>query len=318
MSDYTPHSRPPLVLIASDQEWSTRSLESILGPHGYAVLRAFTGEQTLELARSADVSAVVLDMRLPDMSGVELCRRLRDGSMVPASTPVILTSVGAVSYAERLEVFGAGAWALLTQPFDGTQLLLQLDTFLRARREVELLRESSLLDQSTGLYNAKGLARRAREMGAEALRRRTPIACVAFVLEPAEERLGNDDVTELSAWLAKHLAALVRRAGRESDVVGRLGQMEFAVIAPTTEAQGAIRLAERLQESIDANPPSLRGRRWRVRVRAGYAAVPDLAESSLDAVELLLRASAALRYVRAKDEANHILAFSDVPVMLPH
>ena len=43
-------SRPPLVLIANGQEWSIRSLESILAPHGYAVLRAFSGHQAVELA----------------------------------------------------------------------------------------------------------------------------------------------------------------------------------------------------------------------------------------------------------------------------
>src|SRR5262245_57140608 len=36
---------PPLVLVANDQEWSTRSLESVLGPRGFATVRAFTGKQ---------------------------------------------------------------------------------------------------------------------------------------------------------------------------------------------------------------------------------------------------------------------------------
>ena len=47
MSELPIPSRPPLVLIANDQEWSARSLESILGPAGYAVLRAYTGRQAL-------------------------------------------------------------------------------------------------------------------------------------------------------------------------------------------------------------------------------------------------------------------------------
>ena len=41
-------STPPLVLIASDQEWSGRSLETIIGPRGYAVVRAHTGQQVLQ------------------------------------------------------------------------------------------------------------------------------------------------------------------------------------------------------------------------------------------------------------------------------
>ena len=45
MPDRVLRSHPPLVLIASSQEWHARSLESILGPHGYAVVRAYTGKQ---------------------------------------------------------------------------------------------------------------------------------------------------------------------------------------------------------------------------------------------------------------------------------
>ena len=45
-------SAPPLVLLANDQEWSSRSLESVLGPRGFATVRAFTGRQALELVRT--------------------------------------------------------------------------------------------------------------------------------------------------------------------------------------------------------------------------------------------------------------------------
>jgi CheY-like chemotaxis protein len=70
-------SRPPLVLIANDQEWAARSVESILEPSGYAVLRAYNGRQAFDLACSARPDLVMLDYRLPDTDGVEVCRRLR-------------------------------------------------------------------------------------------------------------------------------------------------------------------------------------------------------------------------------------------------
>src|ERR671933_425010 len=76
MLDSTKPPRPPLVLIANDQEWSARSLESILGPHGYAVLRAYTGRQAMELARSAQPDAVILEAGMPDIAGTEICRIL--------------------------------------------------------------------------------------------------------------------------------------------------------------------------------------------------------------------------------------------------
>ena len=81
-------STPPLILIASDQEWSGRSLETIIGPRGYAVVRAHTGNQVLETARNTHLDALILDTRLPDIDGITLCRQLREQRIISASTPV--------------------------------------------------------------------------------------------------------------------------------------------------------------------------------------------------------------------------------------
>ena len=62
-------SRPPLALLANDQEWSARSLESILGPNGYAVLRAYTGRQALEMARSSLPDVVMSTRACPTSMG---------------------------------------------------------------------------------------------------------------------------------------------------------------------------------------------------------------------------------------------------------
>src|SRR5215211_2819889 len=85
-------STPPLVLIASDQEWSGRSLETIIGPRGYGVVRAHTGQQVLETVRSTHVDLLILETRLPDVDGIQLCRRLREQRIVPATTPIIMTT----------------------------------------------------------------------------------------------------------------------------------------------------------------------------------------------------------------------------------
>ena len=67
----------PLVLIANDQEWAARSLETLLGPNGYAVLRAYNGRQAVEMARSVQPDVVIVDLRLPDTDGLDVCRTLR-------------------------------------------------------------------------------------------------------------------------------------------------------------------------------------------------------------------------------------------------
>src|SRR5262245_9838433 len=128
-------SPPPLVLIANDQEWSARSLESILGPQGYAVVRAHTGQQALELAGRTRPDVVILDPGMPDIHGVEVCRILLDDSRFENTLPIVITTAGPATRSERLEAFRAGAWEFVSQPLDSEALLLKLETFVRAKRE---------------------------------------------------------------------------------------------------------------------------------------------------------------------------------------
>jgi diguanylate cyclase (GGDEF)-like protein len=305
----------PLVLIANDQEWSARSLESILGPSGYSVVRAYTGQQALERARTAQPDLIILDAQMPDVHGFEVCRLLRSDPRFSATTPIIITTSGPSGRTQRLEAYRAGAWEFLGQPLDGEALLLKLATFLQCKLEVDSLREESLLDPGTGLYNMRGLARRAHEIGADAFRRRDALACVVFSPEP--EGAGDEAPDEEVQRIAEQLGQLFKRTGRSSDAIGRLGHSEFAVIAPATSSQGAVRLIQRLGGSIEASPIPVRGGERCLKVRAGYCAVPDFAESPVDAVELLLRATTALRELKRDGDSEQVRAFDSAPLSYP-
>jgi diguanylate cyclase (GGDEF)-like protein len=303
----------PLVLIANDQEWSARSLESILGPNGYSVVRAYTGQQALERARSSQPDLIILDAQMPDMHGFEVCRTLRSDPRFSATTPIVITTSGPSGRTQRLEAYRAGAWEFLGQPLDGEALLLKLDTFLQSKREVDALREENLLDPGTGLYNMRGLSRRAREIGAEAFRRRDPLACVVFAPD-ADEEEPEPQEDEDARHMADQVALLFRQAGRASDAIGRLGQSEYGVIAPATGPDAAVRMVRRLGGVIESSPIPVRGGEKTLRLRAGYCAVPDFAESSVDAVELLLRATTALRDLKREGQAGErIRSFEQVP-----
>jgi CheY-like chemotaxis protein len=97
-------SPPPLVLLANDQEWSARSLESVLGPHGYASVRAFTGRQAIELARRVHPDVVIIDSGMPDITGIEICQRLREDPEFPRSTPIVVMTSGPASRAQGVTV----------------------------------------------------------------------------------------------------------------------------------------------------------------------------------------------------------------------
>jgi PleD family two-component response regulator len=315
--DKTP-AASPLVLIANDQEWSARSLESILGPNGYAVIRAYTGQQALERARTSQPDIIILDAQMPDIHGFEVCRALRSDPRFSTTTPIVITTSGPSGRTQRLEAYRAGAWEFLGQPLDGEALLLKLHTFLQSKRQVDMLREENLLDSGTGLYNMRGLARRAREIGSDAIRRREALACVVFAPETELENVDEEAPEEELLRMSDQVGVVFRQVGRVSDAIGRLGPTEFAVIAPATGADGAVRLVSRLGDAVEATRIPVRGGERSVRVKAGYCAVPDFAESSVDAVELLLRATTALRDLRSGAETDRIRAFEQVPLPYPN
>ena len=309
MSPARAPARSALVLIASDREWSARALESILEPNGYLVIRARSGPETLELARTAQPDAIVLDGHSANLDGLEICRRLHEDPEFTWATPILLMGAAAGTRADRVAALQTGVWELYTPPYDAEILLLHLAAFVRPRREIDHLREETLIDRLTGLYTARGLELRARELGAVAQRARGPLACVVFAANPRlPAARGRQAPGELSPRrIAEHLGHVWGRITRTSDALGRIGPREFGVIAPATDPKGAERLAERYREAIQAAPISAQGRDYTLEVRAGYYAVADLAESAVDPVEMLSRAASAARTALADTTGEAVI-----------
>ena len=308
MANRTRVGGAPLVLIANDQEWSARSLESALEPNGFAVMRAFTGAQALERARAELPDVVILDAQMPDMHGFDVCRALRGDSDFGPTTPIVITTAGPSGRAQRLEAFEAGAWEFFGQPIDGEALLLKLRTFVQAKLQSDRLRDERLVDPDTGLYNRAGLARRAREIGSGASRRHDALACVVLASD------GDSAVREEARRAIERVGRVLCQTGRSSDALGRLDGRDFGVIAPATGAQGAIALGRRLAEAIETDPEVAGDRAGRVTIRAGYCAVPDFAASDLDAVQLLDCAATALHALLQSPDGERIRGFDQVPL----
>src|SRR5882724_1889648 len=178
MPDPAASARTPVVLLASAHEWASRSLHSILTPKGYRVLHAYAVRDALLQVHAAQPDVLIIDLQLPGMDGLALFRTLRADPSVTTSTPIIATTPSPVGRQQRLEVLRAGGCELWGQPLDAEEILLRIEWYVRAKRDADAAREDSLLDPLTALYNDRGLARRAREIGAQAERARVPVTCV--------------------------------------------------------------------------------------------------------------------------------------------
>jgi len=301
--------RPPLVLIVSNQEWSSRSLETILAPNGYAVLRAYTGASAMTRARGAQPDVIVVDSSLPDYDGLELCRKIRRDRHVPLGMPIFIIGPEPPTRQRRIDALRAGAWEHLGQPLDAEEFLLRIEAFVRAKLDADRARAEGLVDEATGLYNMRGLARRARELGSQASRQHAALACVVFAPDfdtRDRDAASEDALTEA----AQRLAGAFKAAGRLSDAIGRVGPSEFAVVAIGTDAPGSVKLAERVAQALAA-VPALSATTRPFELRAGYYTVPDFHSAPVDTVDALLRATAALRLARTDPRGGWLRQFEN-------
>jgi two-component system KDP operon response regulator KdpE len=116
------------VLVVDDEPQIRRALTTNLKARGYEVDQAPTGERALELAAERHPDAVILDIGLPGVDGIEVVRGLRGWSTVP----IIMLTVREHE-ADKIEALDAGADDYVTKPFSMGELLARLRAALRRR-----------------------------------------------------------------------------------------------------------------------------------------------------------------------------------------
>jgi two-component system KDP operon response regulator KdpE len=132
----------PRVLVCDDEHQILRALRVILRDAGYESLPASTAEEALDVAAVQRPQAGIIDLVLPDMDGVELCRRLREWTQMPL---IVLSAVGEES--AKVRALAAGADDYVTKPFGPRELIARLQANMRrigAEREESLVTTGEL------------------------------------------------------------------------------------------------------------------------------------------------------------------------------
>jgi two-component system KDP operon response regulator KdpE len=114
------------VLVVDDERQILRALKVILREAGYEVIEAVSVEEALDQAAVRPPDAAIVDLMLPDGSGVELCRRLREWSSMPI---IVLSAIGEEE--AKVEALEAGADDYVTKPFGPRELVARLGAALR-------------------------------------------------------------------------------------------------------------------------------------------------------------------------------------------
>lgn len=124
-------TNPTHILVIDDEPQILRALKTILTAKQFHVSAATRGEEGLTLAATGRPDLIILDMSLPDLDGIQVCKQLREWS----TAPIIILSVRD-SEKDKVAVLDAGADDYLTKPFGIEELLARVRVALRHKSQV--------------------------------------------------------------------------------------------------------------------------------------------------------------------------------------
>lgn len=276
----------PNILIIEDDESTRKTLTLVLGKKGYATETARTGKEALEKAKKRSFDVTLLDIKLPDMEGMELVAPLKE--LHPDLAVIVIT--GYASLETALRALKEGAADYITKPLDMEKVLEAIGEGLEKQRLVVELRKFSLSDDLTGLLNRRGFMRVAEHQLKVAKRSKREMLLLYMDFDHLKQI--NDALSHRDGDRALiEVANLLKQTFRESDIIARIGGDEFVVLTTGAGEDSTEILIHRLREKLDTNSLKLE-LPYKLSISVGIARY-DL-ENPCEIDELLHRADTAM------------------------
>ncbi len=232
----------PFILVVEDDVDVADMLNAYFRVHGYAASAVNCGEEAVRTCQTGHPDLVILDIRLPDIDGYEVARRLRSNRRTCDIPIIFLTEKRTRS--DRLQGLELGADDYITKPFDIQELRL------RVRNALKRTTEGTLTNPITGLAEGALVDERLNEcLDGQGW------ALVQITLENMElfrEDYGfvaSDDV-QRAVSLMIHNA--VRSIGGPNDFLGHLSPTDFVLVTTPANLPALVdRIRSRLEQSLD-------------------------------------------------------------------
>lgn len=318
------------LLIVDDHLDNVRSLALLLSKAGYWVRKTTSGQMALETIQIAKPDLVLLDIRMPDMDGYEVCERLK-ADPETRSIPVIFLSASN-NTDDKVQAFAVGGADYVTKPFQAEEVLARVQhqiTILRQQQQLiaqnhQLQQTEAALQQAnlelkriahtdslTQIANRRCFDETLEQEWQRHKREHQPLSlilCDIDYFKPYNDRYGHPAGDACLQQVARMISECIQRP---ADIVARYGGEEFAVILPNTDQEGAITIAKSVQAALQRLriPHAASAIAEQVTLSAGIAClIPSL---YLSPQILIANADAAL--YQAKQQGRNTWATS-VPV----
>jgi diguanylate cyclase (GGDEF)-like protein len=243
------------VLAVDDSAIYRKLVEQSLPQERYVVLFAKNGREGLDLFAEHHPAVVVTDWSMPDISGLELCRRIRRDFQSSHSHLILLTSNS--DKEQVVEGLAAGADDYLTKPFHSGEFVARIEVgrrIVELHREIQakntLLEEMALTDALTGLPNRRAVdVWASRELSAAA---RHDFAFWVVMADLDLFKKVNDTYGhDAGDTVLKAFAEILKTHTRQSDICARLGGEEFLVMITHSDRGGMETAVERIRDQFE-------------------------------------------------------------------
>ena len=270
------------ILIVDDDDSTRRILSLVFYKKGYETETAETGREAIDKAKGGFFNLALLDIRLPDMEGLELLVPLK--KMHPDMEVIMVTGYASMETAVR--ALNEGASAYITKPLKIEEVLVPVREALEKQRLAMELRNLALIDELTGLHNRRGFMLLAQQQ--LKLAKRTKMGMLLLFADFNNLKWINDVLGHYEGDLAlTETAYILKETFRETDIIARIGGDEFGVLAIEGRKSSAEVLMSRLQNKLDTNNKKAM-RPYKLSLSVGIARYDPECPCSID--ELLDRA----------------------------
>jgi diguanylate cyclase (GGDEF)-like protein len=251
-----PSSQPFKILAVDDSAIHRKLIEHSLSGERYSVVFANNGREALELFADHQPAVLITDWDMPDIGGLELCRRIRRDFQGFYSHLILLSSNA--DKEQVVEGLAAGANDYLTKPFHSGELVARVEVgrrIVELHRQIQaknrLLEEMALTDALTGLPNRRAVdVWASRELSAAA-RYHFPFWVVMADLDffkKVNDTYGHD----AGDTVLKSFAEILKANTRQSNMCARFGGEEFLLVITHSDKEGAKIAIERIRMQFES------------------------------------------------------------------
>ncbi len=295
----------PRVVVVDDDRIMLRLISTWLTQSGYDVATAADGREALRVIEHFQPSIVLTDWNMPHLSGLDLCREIRDKHPTPYVYMLVVTS--REDREDVIQAVDAGADDFLVKPIKEDELLARVSQAQAALRRFRQFVEIAETDPLTGAVNRRKLDEYCVREIAAASRNGSPLSCVLFDLD-FFKHLNDSFGHAVGDNALRHFAQVLRQYTREEDCICRYGGDEFCVLLPEYTQEVACEFAERVRMAFSNSSLPLGDR------LAQFSATAGVAEWRQDIVaprQLIDLADEALLAAK-RSGRNCVKTFSDV------